>query len=301
MRGLPFQFEIPVTFFEKADAEAGKQRRIGGVTTTRSEDRHGEEIEQSGLDWSDFLAAGWYNDNHTKETDGILGYPEKVQRFRKGDLLPNGKQAKNDCHWTEGYLLNTPRADRIWQLGKALQGTGRSLGFSVEGVIKQRTGPKTVLKKSPDGRPQYVGKRIAKALVRNVAVTNCPVNVEAGLELLQRSITAVEHAEPDELEARVATLEKALSMGPPPAGNAAPTGPATGEGAGQVITGQSLEQDEKEDEPRKRKRKRKQKLSKSLTDSEARAWVRARCPAMDPATVERFLATTKALKRSGRL
>lgn len=295
MRGLPFNYEIPVTFFEKADAEAGKQKRIGGVTTTLTEDRHGEEIEQSGLEWNDFLAAGWYNDNHSKDTDGVVGYPEKVRRFQAGQTLPNGKQAKSDCHWSEGYMLDTPRAKRIWELGKALQGTGRSLGFSVEGVIKQRVGPKTVLKKGPDGQPHYVGKRIAKALVRNVAITNCPVNVEAGMELLQRSLTAVEHAEPDDLEARISTLEKALTMGPPPAGNAAPTGPATGEGAGQIITGQSLEDDEYED------LKRKKKLSKSLTESEARAWVRERCPAMDPATVERFLATTKALKRSGRL
>lgn len=302
MRGLPFQIEIPISFFEKGDAEPGKRRRIGGVVTTASEDRHGEELDQSGIEWGDWLKNGWYNDNHTKETDGIVGYPEYVKRYRKGQRLPNGKTAPADCHWAEGYMLPTDRADRLWELGKALQGTGRSLGYSVEGVIKARTGPRTILKKGADGRPVYVGKRVAKALVRNVAITNCPVNTEAGMELLQRSLTAVELADPDDLEARLNVLEKAMSMGQPPPGNAAPTGPVTGEGAGQVITPQSLEWD---DPKKKRKKKTRLKtdgtISKSLTDAEARAWVRSRCPALDDAAVERFLATTKTLKRTGRL
>ncbi len=123
------------------------------------------------------------------------------------------------------------------------------------------------------------------------------------MELLQRSLQAVEQAEPDDLEARITVLEKALAMGAPPADNAAPTGPATGEGAGQVITPQSLEHDDDENDKRKRKKKKRlhESYSKSLTDEQARAWVRSRFPGLKAATVERFLATTKALKRSGRL
>lgn len=308
-RGIPFHVEMPVSFFEKADASPGKNRRIGGVVSTETPDRHGEEVDQSGLAWDEFLAAGWYNDNHTKDTDGVVGYPERVERYRKGQKLPNGKTAPADCHWAEGYMLNTKRANRLWELGKALQGTGRHLGYSVEGVIKSRTGPRTVLKKGPDGQPQWVGRKIAKALVRNVAITNCPVNVEAGMEILQRSLRAAEQCDPDDLEARLAVLEKALSMGPAPPGGTTPAGEATGEGAGQIITGQSLEHgkprkmiggvnrdtdDEAEDDDAKQS-------SKSLTKSEAMAWVQKRCPHMTAAQRERFWALTKTLKSSGRL
>lgn len=307
MRGMPFQFETPVSFFEKADAPKGKTRRIGGVVTTDAEDRHGESVDQSGIAWDDWIAAGWYNDNHSKETDGIVGYPERVERYQKGQELPNGDKAPADCHWAEGYMLDTDRANRIWKLGRALQGTGRRLGYSVEGVIKSRTGPRTILKKGPDGREQWVGKRIAKALVRNVAITNCPVNTQAGMEILQRSLRAAEECDPDSLEARLTVVEKALAMGPAPPGGVTPPGPATGEGAGHVITGQSLEHGK----PRKmlggKNRKRdededeKDKIRKSLSDADASAWVRQRCPAMTDAQAERFVILTKALKRNGRL
>lgn len=306
MRGIPFNIEMPVSFFEKASAEPGKQRRIGGVVTTDAEDRHGEQVDQSGLDWQDWLGAGWYNDNHSRETDGIVGYPEKVERYRKGQELPNGEKAPSDCHWAEGYMLNTDRANRIWNLGKALQGTGRKLGYSVEGVIKSRTGPRTILKKGPDGREQWVGKRVAKALVRNVAITNCPVNTQAGMEILQRSLRAAEQCDPDDIEARITVIEKALAMGPAPPGGTTPAGEATGEGAGQIITGQSLEHGK----PRKmlggKNRKcddddEKEKSCKSLTNAEACSWVQARCPQMTSAQAERFVILTKALKRAGRL
>ena len=183
MRNFPFSFEVPVTFFEKADAPEGKQRRIGGIITTDAPDRQGEVVLQEGLDFSDFTANGWFNDNHSKDTDGIVGYPEIVKKFKKGEELPNGEKSKTAGHWAEGYLLKTDRGNKIWELGQALQGTGRRLGFSVEGKIVKRDGSRTIAKKSDDGTTQWVGNRIAKAVVRNVAVTNCPVNQETGLEI----------------------------------------------------------------------------------------------------------------------
>lgn len=129
------------------------------------------------------------------------------------------------------------------------------------------------------------------------------------MEILQRSLRAAEACDPDDLEARLAVLEKALSMGPAPPGGTTPAGEATGEGAGQIITGQSLEHgkprkmiggvnrdtdDDDEAEDGK-------KSSKSLTKSEALAWVHNRCPHMTAAQCERFWALTKTLKSSGRL
>jgi hypothetical protein len=301
---MPFQFEVPITFFEKASAPAGQQRRIGGVITTETPDRQGEIVLTKGLVMDDWLKNGWFNDNHSKDTDGIVGYPETVQMFQKGEMLPNGQRAQSNGYWAEGYLLDGhERADKIWKLGKALQGTGRSLGYSVEGNIHRRIGPKTVFKKSEKGggRGTWVGNTIAKATVRNVAVTNCPVNVETGLEMLAKSLRAVEAADLDDYEARLEHLEKALAMGTP-AGNTTPTGPQTGEGAGQVITGQSLEQD---DDPRfneaKKKKKDDEETKKSLSDAECVDWFLTRVPAATLVQAARFVELTKALKGQSRL
>lgn len=242
MRGLPFQFEVPVTFFEKAGEEPGKRRRIGGIISTEAPDRQNETVLADALVLDDFLKAGWFNDNHSRDTDGIVGYPEATRKFKKGEQLPNGEKAKHAGHWAEGYMLGTERANKIWELGKALQGTGRRLGFSVEGKILARTGPKTIVKKGDDGQPQWVGERIAKAVVRNVAITNCPVNTDTGLEILTKSLEAFKHTDPDDLEARVKVLEKMMAMGHPIPGHKF-NGPQSGEGAGQVLAPQSLEHD----------------------------------------------------------
>lgn len=306
MNGLPFQFEVPIWVFEKADEPEEKQRRIGGIISTESPDRQNETVLQDGLDFSDFKRAGWFNDNHSKDTDGIVGYPEVVKRFKKGEKLPNGKEAPTTGHWAEGYLLKTERANKLWELGKALQGTGRSLGFSVEGKILRRTGPRTIFKKGDDGSPQWVGNRIAKALVRNIAVTNCPVNVETGLEILGKSIQAMEAADPDDFESRLELLEKALTMGAATPG-VKPVGPQTGEGAGKVIAPQSLEQDDQPPKSKKIKTKTQRGkiteklMSKSLTEKQAVAWVQWAIPSMDTATAGKLVSLTKKLKTNGNL
>lgn len=275
---IPFSVEIPVTFFEKAGA-GPKIRRIGGLISTESPDRQEEVILQQGLDFSDFLSNGWYNDNHSKETTGIVGYPELVKTFKSGQLLPSGDVALNNGTWAEGYLLDTERANKIWELGKALQGTGRNLGYSLEGSIKKRLG--------------RLRKTIAKARVRNVAITNCPVNIEAGLDILAKSLMAVTNAEPE-------FWMKALGMGTPVTPGAAPVGPQTGIGAGQVLAPESLEQDgqlrlilDDEDEDKEAK--------KSMSDLEAMAWIVARRPGMALDQALRFVTLTKALKCRGRI
>lgn len=276
MRELPFDFEVPVSVFEKADAEAGKQRRIGGLISTESRDRHKEVLLQRGLDFEPFSTTGWYNDNHDKKTGGIVGYPEVVKSFAAGTTLPNGKTTKTAGTWAEGYLLETPRATEIWDLGKALQKTGRSLGFSVQGGIHRRR----------DADPRTV----TKATVRHVAVTGCPVNTDSQLEILAKSLEAVEAAEPD-------AVEKALTMGEP---GAAPTGQRTGEGAGQVLGKESMDRKKKRNEKDDEKDED-EETKKSLTDAEAVAWVQARLPAADLATSCRIVEITKNLKRQSRL
>lgn len=300
---MGFQFEVPVSFFEKASAPPGQQRRIGGIISTESPDRQGEIVLQKGLDFNDFIKNGWFNDNHSKDTDGIVGYPEAVQFFQKGETLPNGKQAPSPGHWAEGYLLEGhDRAEKIWKLGKALQGTGRSLGYSVEGNIHRRIGPKTIFKKSQKGgKGTWVGNTVAKATVRNVAVTNCPVNTETGLDMLTKSLQVAESADLDSFEERLESLEKALAMGTATGINP-PAGPQTGEGAGQVITGQSLE---RKGDPRlnekKKKKDEEEETKKSLSDVECIEWFQARVPSATLQQAARFVQLTKALKGQSRL
>jgi len=156
-----FQFFAPLAFFEKASAPEGKRKRIAGVISTEDLDKQGEVIIQKGLDLAPFLKEGWFNDNHSKKTADVLGYPEGVTQFAKGERLPDGNTAPTALTWAEGYLLDTPEASRIWDLGNALKKAGgsRRLGFSIEGAVQKRTGP--------------AGRVVAKALVRNVAITNC--------------------------------------------------------------------------------------------------------------------------------
>lgn len=270
MSTLPFAFEAPLSFFEKAEAGPGKQKRIAGVVSTESKDRQDEIVLQRGLDFSDFVSNGWYNDNHTKDTDGILGYPEFTKPFRKGETLPDGEVAKSNVTWAEGYLLDTDKANRIWELGKALQKTGRRLGFSIEGKIERREGP---------------GKRIiAKALVRNVAITNCPVNTDSRMEVIAKSLQAVEKAEPNE-------LEKMLTVGAATPGQAF-AGPRTGTGAAALLSPKHLEG---------QKKPKRKPVQKSLSTEEAIAWVQNRIPGVSTEVAMRFVNATRALKASGRL
>jgi len=271
---IPFDFEFPVEFFEKADAAPGKQRRIGGIASLESRDRQGEIILQRGLDFSDFIANGWFNDNHSKETTDILGYPEEVKFFRKGQTLPTGRKAPANGHWVEGYLIDVKKSDEVWNLGKALQKTNRRLGFSVEGKILERTG---------------AGNRtIAKALVRNVAITNCPVHTGARMDILAKSLMTAERI----------NLERSMGMGEVADPGVKVSGKKTGMGAGRVVARQSLEsqfqkplrlneakKDEEDEESKK-----------SMSDAEAFAWFRTRLPKASPSQIGRLIEVARKLK-----
>jgi hypothetical protein len=167
---IPFQFDFDVEVFEKAGADPEKERRIGGIVSTDHMDRQGEVLLQEGLDFAPFLKGGWFNDNHNKATgDGLVGYPE----FAEIRQLPEGHKG----WYVEGYLLKGhPPSDSLWTVANSLQKSGRRLGFSVEGGIVRR-----------DHRnPKFV----RKAIVKEVAITRCPVNDNTGLDVLVKSLSA---------------------------------------------------------------------------------------------------------------
>lgn len=259
-----FQFYAPLTFFEKADAAPGQQMRIAGVISTEKLDKQGEIVLQNGLNFDPFLEHGWFNDNHKKGTDDILGYPTAVKKFQKGEILPDGSVADSNGTWAEGWLIPSGRGKKIWELGRDLAkaGNARRLGFSIEGNVQKRTGP---------GR-----RTIAKALVRNTAITNCPVGYGTRLECLVKSMDAIEHGE-DVDKALTATGANVA----PPGVSPATMGPTTGEGAGRIIQTQSLEDDEDDE--------------KKLSKAECLEVIRLRYPKCSSRFAERVYDTLTTL------
>ena len=221
-----FRVFAPLTFFEKASAPEGEKMRIAGIVSTEVQDKQGETVLQRGLDFGPFVKSGWFNDNHSKVSTGILGYPDRdVIKFQKGQRLPDGTVAEHCGTWAEGHLLDTADARKVWDIGRALQKAGgaRRLGFSIEGKVQKREGP--------------AGTIVAKAVVSNVALTHVPVGEGTRMNALAKSLTAIEAGE---------DMDKALTMGDAPAGNPSTQGAKTGEGAGKILAVQHLEDDEDE-------------------------------------------------------
>jgi hypothetical protein len=182
---LPFgaeDAELAKGFMIKAGegADAGK-RIIEGIASTDSRDQQNEIVDQSGLDWTEFLRSGWFNDNHGKSAGDIVGYPTDVKFFAKGSVLPDGQVAPFNCHWVRGYLLagHAP-ADNIWTAAMSLQRSAdqtRRMGQSIEGSIVERH--------AADRRV------VRRAKVRNVAITHCPVNADTTLSAFAKSMSAL--------------------------------------------------------------------------------------------------------------
>ncbi len=171
-----FSLYCPATVFEDANkSDAGKSQRIAGIISTDDIDSEGEQVLQDGLDYSYLLSPrGFLNNDHSSSHHDLLGIPESVQRYNKGEILPNGTTASANLTWCEGYLLDTEKGRKTYEMARSLQGTGRNLGFSIEGTIDRRQGPG--------------GKVIGKARIRHVAITHQPVNQGTTLEALVRSL-----------------------------------------------------------------------------------------------------------------
>lgn len=216
MQSSRFQFQVEAEAFEKSGVPEERERRIGGFVSTEDMDRQSEILLQKGLDFSEFLQRGWFNDNHDKTTGMAVGYPEMAE------LRPTPQGSEG--WYVEGYLLKGhPPADNIWTMAKSLQRSNgaRKLGFSVEGSILER-----------DRQQPNVVK---KALVREVAVTRCPINGQTGLDVLAKSLSV---------------------------GHGAPAGGETGDGSPLRV--QSLEGQGSDDEKEREKEKlRKKRMKKS--------------------------------------
>ena len=188
-----FNFCFP---FDIVKSSPNEEWRIGGYASTSSEDREGDEIVQKGLDISDCVNYGWLNFDHQK--DVIVGYPDK-----------SACRVDSKGFYVEGTLLKSvSQAKNMYEAALALQksGSGRRLGFSVEGKVLQR---------NDEGK-------ILKAKIYNVAVTPNPVNTDCTWDVLVKSFaTDVDKALeagyasgsaiiPEDLESAFKTLSYAI-------------------------------------------------------------------------------------------
>ena len=158
----------------KVEAQVG---RIRGIVGSESKDQHDEVWCIDGADVSYFLEKGWFNYEHQPGPDNVLGHPERTYKTRDA----NGKPALG----VEGVLyLGFKKARDVWDSAMAMKGTGRSLGFSVEGFTQQRVGGKKVFEKN---RWVTRGGRLIKSRVLNAAITAHPVNPWTKLEVLAKA------------------------------------------------------------------------------------------------------------------
>jgi len=142
--------------------------KIGGIISTETVDQQGDVILQDGMDFSYFLDKGYFNYEHKGGVEYIVGAPTKVERVNI-----DGRQATR----VEGYLMTEKAlAKNIMETAQAMQKAeiNRKIGFSVEGQVLQR-----------DPANHHI---ITKAKILNVAITSAPVNPEAHLEILARSL-----------------------------------------------------------------------------------------------------------------
>jgi hypothetical protein len=178
-----FDIWVPLEAYEKSG-----ELRIRGIVSTEHRDKEGEIVLQDGLDFSEFLEEGYFNDNHSKGTGSgaVLGYPSSIKK----SVTRDGKK----CHIVDGLLYKkVPAAREIHALGCAMQedpAKARSLGFSLQGGIEDRSGPRRIAKQQKDGSVVWVGDTVKKAVVRHVAITHCPVNPKTQMEALTKALMA---------------------------------------------------------------------------------------------------------------
>jgi hypothetical protein len=211
MTTVPFQFYMPMVDLEKSE---DGHMFFGGFSSSEARDLEGEDVIQKGLDFSEFVSYGWFNDNHTSGLmgGGVVGVPvpeQGVTWLQKGEPKPLNQEPADRSGWyVQGELLDTEEGRSIWDKACALRKTlsKRHLGMSLEGEVVERDGPK-----------------ILKAKVRNIALTEKPVNRDTTMEVLTKAFTgegpwSAEGPSPEtellrEISGKLDAISKALVAG----------------------------------------------------------------------------------------
>lgn len=142
------------------DEEEKGRGPIEGIISTQRRDQQDEVVMQDGVDWSYFLSKGFFNWEHEKGPENVLGEATAVEA-----CTHKGAPATR----VRGFLyLKKPKAREIYETITAMAHaeSTRKIGFSVEGGVVQRQ-----------------GKTVLKSRVMNVAITAHPVNADTIAEI----------------------------------------------------------------------------------------------------------------------
>lgn len=147
-----FNFNVPVSLI-KGDEEG--EWRIGGIASTEDKDFQDEIVKIDGLDISSLSKNGFFNQDHKKGFENILGRIKFAEK-RENDEI--GKHL-----YVEGSLFKTQAASKAaWNIMNELGPDERKMQMSIEGKIIKR-----------EGKDKKV---VSKAKVENVALTLNPIN-----------------------------------------------------------------------------------------------------------------------------
>jgi hypothetical protein len=159
-------FSFKPQAIEKTDDESKGKLWFCGIASTEDIDLQGETLLADGLDFSYFIEHGWFNDEHSDSASDGLGKPTKI------DIIDEDGEKKV---YLEGYLYDTPSNKRLHDLMIAVEAAGdNTIGFSVFGAAQKRQGPN--------------GKIVAKAWIKNIAITLNPVNTKTYARAMKKSV-----------------------------------------------------------------------------------------------------------------
>ena len=115
---------------------------IEGVASTDDIDLQGERVDQRGIDCEPLLRTGYLNWNHGSSPKELIGYPLVAEIVRSESVPALAEMGvKGQALWLKSQLLKGhPMAEEVRSLIKALEGTPRQLGFSIQGRIRQKEG-----------------------------------------------------------------------------------------------------------------------------------------------------------------
>ena len=142
-----FKCFVPLSIEETMEKAQSGAAYVTGIASTSSEDSHGDVVEQGGIDWSPFLKKGWINYEHSPGLASVVGVPVSITKGKKATTLKSKIWGDIDL----GKQL-------IAIMRKAKQ-EGRSIGYSIEGRVKERD-----------------GNRIVSSEIRNVSLVAHPAN-----------------------------------------------------------------------------------------------------------------------------
>lgn len=166
-----FNFFVSADVIEKGAKDKDgypEEMIVRGIASTSDEDSDGETLEPSGYVLDRFLKSGYINLEHKSKDDFryIIGEPTQAK-------------IQNNKLWIEGKLYKTnPLAKSVYDTIRMLkaEGSNRKIGFSIEGKAIER---------DPNNP-----KRITKALLTNVAITQSAKNQNTWADIAKGDQTA---------------------------------------------------------------------------------------------------------------